>query len=192
MSEIQQFLPGVLLSLSAVMLALMSPGPNILAVIGTSMGVGQQQGVALALGVGIGTFLWVSLAVLGFTAIISKYAFVMIGLKILGGLYLLWLGYKALRSAASVKDMNTTAVSLKSRSAYFRRGLAVQMSNPKAAIATLAIVSIGAHAGAPIWVGGSIVLALFRLHRWLSFTLERDVTSMRLWGHSFVRWVFDC
>ncbi|MEE9336047.1 MAG: LysE family translocator [Granulosicoccaceae bacterium] len=157
MSEIQQFLPGVLLSLSAVMLALMSPGPNIMAVIGTSMGVGRKQGIALALGVGSGTFLWVSLAVLGFTAVISKYAIVMMTLKVLGGLYLLWLGYKALRSAASSKEVNTTVVSLESRTAYFRRGLTVQMTNPKAAMATLAIVSIGVHAGAPMWVGSSIV-----------------------------------
>lgn len=158
MNEIQQFLPGVLLSLSAVMLALMSPGPNILAVIGTSMGVGRQQGISLALGVGFGTFLWVSLAVLGFTAVISKYALVMFALKVLGGFYLLWLGYKALRSAASAKDMSTTTVRLKNKSAYFKRGLAVQMTNPKAALATLAIVSIGVHTGAPIWVGVSIVL----------------------------------
>ena len=54
MTEIQQFRPGVLLSQSAVMLALMSPGPNILAVIGTSMGVGRQQGMAP--GVGFGAF----------------------------------------------------------------------------------------------------------------------------------------
>ena len=63
MTELQLYLPGVLLSLSAVMLALMSPGPNILAVIGTSMGVGRRQGISLALGVGCGTCLWVSLAV---------------------------------------------------------------------------------------------------------------------------------
>lgn len=158
MSEIQQYLPGVLLSLSAVTLALMSPGPNILAVIGTSMSVGRKQGIALAFGVGFGTFLWVSMAVLGFTAVISKYALVMTALKILGGLYLLWLGYKALRSAASAKDMNTSVVRLQGISAYFRRGLMVQMTNPKAALATLAIVSIGVHAGAPLWVGSSIVL----------------------------------
>lgn len=157
MTEIQQFLPGVLLSLSAVMLALMSPGPNILAVIGTSMGVGRQQGIALALGVGCGTFLWVSLAVLGFTTVISKYAIVMFTLKILGGLYLLWLGYKAIRSAAAVKDVSTKAIKLESKPAYFMRGLTVQMTNPKAALATLAIVSIGVHTGAPLWVGGSIV-----------------------------------
>lgn len=158
MSEIQQYLPGVLLSLSAVTLALMSPGPNILAVIGTSMSVGRKQGIALAFGVGFGTFLWVSMAVLGFTAVISKYAFVMTALKILGGVYLLWLGYKALRSAASAKDMSTSVIRLQGMSAYFRRGLIVQMTNPKAALATLAIVSIGVHAGAPLWVGSSIVL----------------------------------
>jgi threonine/homoserine/homoserine lactone efflux protein len=158
MSEIQQYLPGVLLSLSAVMLALMSPGPNILAVIGTSMGVGRKQGIALAMGVGFGTCLWVSFAVLGFTAVIAKYAVVMIALKVLGGLYLLWLGYKALRSASSKKALSTNVVKLESRRAYFRRGLTVQMTNPKAALATLAIVSIGVHAGAPLWVGASIVL----------------------------------
>ena len=158
MTEIQQFLPGVLLSLSAVMLALMSPGPNILAVIGTSMGVGRREGMALAIGVGFGTFLWISFAVLGFTTVIAKYAIVMFTLKILGGLYLLWLGYKALRSAASAKNLNTAVIELPSKVAYFRRGLTVQMSNPKAALATLAIVSIGVHTDAPIWVGISIVL----------------------------------
>jgi len=157
MTELQLYLPGVLLSLSAVMLALMSPGPNILAVIGTSMGVGRRQGVALALGVGSGTFIWVSLAVIGFTAVISRYALVIIGLKILGGCYLLWLGYKALRSAASEKEVSTNALELKNEYAYFLRGLTVQMTNPKAALATLAIVSIGVHTNAPIWVGGSII-----------------------------------
>ena len=34
----------------------------------------------------------------------------------------------------------------------------MQMTNPKAALATLAIVSIGVHAGAPVWVGSSIVI----------------------------------
>lgn len=158
MTEVNQFLPGVLLSLSAVMLALLSPGPNILAVIGTSMGVGRKQAVSLALGVGFGTFLWVTLTVLGFTAVISKYAVIMITLKILGGTYLLWLGVKVLRSAATQKDLSATAIRLKTNAAYFRRGLTVQMTNPKAALATLAIVSIGVHESAPLWVGGSVVV----------------------------------
>ena len=158
MSELQHFLPGVLLSLSAVMLALMSPGPNVLAVIGTSMAVGRKQGMALALGVGFGTFLWVGLAVMGFTAVISQYAAVMFALKILGGLYLLWLGLKVLRSAASARDVSETAIRLDSTAAYFKRGVTVQMTNPKAALAILAIVSIGVQENAPLWVGGSLVV----------------------------------
>jgi amino acid exporter len=153
------YLPGIILAHTAVMLALMSPGPNILAVIGTSMGIGRREGVALALGVACGTFLWVSLTVIGFTALIATYAAVMTALKILGGCYLLWLGYKALRSAASAKDVRTTAVSLDGKwRSYFLRGLSVQMSNPKAALAMIAIVSLGVHSGAPEWVGASIVV----------------------------------
>jgi len=166
MTEFQEYFPGVLLSLSAVTLALMSPGPNIMAVIGTSMGIGRRQGIALALGVGCGTFLWVSFAVLGFTAVISKYAIVMSILKVLGGLYLMWLGYKALRSATSRNDMNTTVISLEDSSAYFKRGLTVQMTNPKAALATLAIVSIGVHASAPR------MHLLFRLSQWSHYIGE--------------------
>ena len=92
MDSIAAYVPGILLAYSAVMLALMSPGPNILAVIGTSMGVGRRQGIALALGIACGTFLWVSLTVIGFTAVVASYAALMAVLKILGGFYLLWLG----------------------------------------------------------------------------------------------------
>jgi amino acid exporter len=158
MDTFAMYLPGLVLAHTAVLLALMSPGPNILAVIGTSMGIGRRQGVALALGVACGTFLWVSLTVIGFTAVIATYASVMIALKILGGLYLLWLGYKALRSAASARDVRTTVVALDGKwRSYFLRGLTVQMTNPKAALAMIAIVSVGVHAGAPAWVGATLV-----------------------------------
>lgn len=152
------YLPGLILAHTAVLLALMSPGPNILAVIGTSMGIGRREGIALALGVACGTFLWVSLTVIGFTAVIAKYASVMVALKILGGFYLLWLGYKALRSAASARDVRTTVVSLDGKwRSYFLRGLTVQMTNPKAALAMIAIVSVGVHSSAPAWVGATLV-----------------------------------
>ncbi|HEY2976648.1 MAG TPA: LysE family translocator [Burkholderiaceae bacterium] len=159
MDPLSAYVPGILLAYTAVMLALMSPGPNILAVIGTSMGVGRRQGIALALGVACGTFLWVLLTVIGFTAVIASYAAVMVVLKILGGFYLLWLGYKSLRSAAAAKDVRTSAVRLSGPwTSYFRRGLTVQMTNPKAALAMIAIVSLGIHTGAPVWVGAAIVV----------------------------------
>ena len=159
MNELSAHLAGILLSLSAVTLALLSPGPNILAVIGTSMAIGRREGVALALGVATGTFLWVSFTVAGFTAVIASYAQAMFVLKILGGCYLLWLGCKSLRSAATKRDVRESAVKLAGGSrAYFLRGVTVQMTNPKAALAMIAVVSIGVHANAPLWVGGAIVI----------------------------------
>lgn len=149
---------GLILALSAIMLALSSPGPNILAVIGTSMSVGRREGIALALGVGGGTFLWVTLTVLGFTAVIASYAQLMFVLKILGGSYLLWLGYKSFKSAASNRSIAESAVYLEGGvRAYFQRGLTVQMTNPKAALAMIAIVSVGVHVNSPSWVAFSLI-----------------------------------
>ena len=88
----------------------------------------------------------------------ATYAWVMVVLKILGGCYLLWLGYKALRSAASRKDIQPRTVLLKGSRAYFLRGLTVQMTNPKAALAMIAIVSLGVHSDAPLWVGAAIIV----------------------------------
>lgn len=164
MIDTSPHLSGILLSLAAVSLALMSPGPNILAVIGTSMSVGRREGAALALGVASGTFLWVLLTVLGFTAIVARCAQVMFILKLLGGGYLLWMGYKSLRSAAAKREATGSKVVLEGGfRAYFVRGLTVQMTNPKAALAMVAIVSIGVHVDAPWWVGGVIVVGVTSL-----------------------------
>ena len=88
MTELATYTPGILLALSAVLLALMSPGPNILAVIGTSMGAGRKYGVALALGVATGSFCWALIAVSGLTAVLTAYAAVLTAIKIAGGCYL--------------------------------------------------------------------------------------------------------
>ena len=42
MQDITIYLPGILLAYSAFLLAIASPGPNVLAVIGTSMSVGRS------------------------------------------------------------------------------------------------------------------------------------------------------
>src|SRR3989442_4127871 len=51
MDEISMYLPGIALAHSAFLLAIPSPDPNVLAVIGTSMTVGSRSGTALALAV---------------------------------------------------------------------------------------------------------------------------------------------
>lgn len=159
MDQIFFYLPGILLAYSAFLLGMMSPGPNILAVIGTSMSIGRREGVALALGVAIGSFCWAMLTVIGLSALLSAYASALVVIKVAGGLYLLWLALKAFRSAASAHDIEATTLdgARMTQAGYFMRGYVVQMTNPKAALSWIAIISLGLQQDAPVWVALTIV-----------------------------------
>src|SRR5882757_8554476 len=107
MDQISIYLPGILLAYSAFLLGIASPGPNVMAIMGTSMAVGRRFGIALALGVATGSFCWAVLTVSGLSVLISNYAAALIVIKVGGGFYLLWLAIKAFRSAASKHDIET-------------------------------------------------------------------------------------
>ena len=154
----EPYLPGILLAYGVFMVGIFSPGPNIMAVIGTSMAIGRGPGRALAAGVATGSLIWGLLTLAGVSALLSAYASVLTVLKIGGALYLLWLAFKALRSAATPGDPATTAVRIDGPlRSYYWRGLAVQMSNPKAALTWIAIMSLALDGAAPLWAGAVVV-----------------------------------
>jgi threonine/homoserine/homoserine lactone efflux protein len=116
--------------------------------------------MALALGVAAGSFCWALFAAVGLSALLATYAYALVAIKIAGGLYLLWLAYKAFRAAASPHDIHATPLAGSTRSAigYALRGFVIQMTNPKAALAWIAIMSLGLQKDAPLWVAASIVI----------------------------------
>jgi amino acid exporter len=156
-----EHLSSLLLALGIFSVGFVVIGPNILAIIGTSMQRGRRQGMALALGVGTGSGIWATLTVSGLTALMSAYAEAMTVLKVFGVIYLLWLALKAFRCAAT-PDMAVETKVL-ARGNLFLRGLAIQMTNPKAALQWIAIVSIGLGENAPLWVGISLVASAMAL-----------------------------
>ncbi|MEM7488298.1 MAG: LysE family transporter [Pseudomonadota bacterium] len=165
MEHIAPHLPGILLSYGAFLMAIASPGPNVLAVIGTSMAVNRSAGMALAMGVATGSLTWAVLTAVGLSALLATYASALAVIKVFGGLYLLWLAYKAFRAAAAAHDIDAAELAGGRRSAwgYGRRGYVIQMTNPKAALAWIAIISLGLAPGAPLWVAGAIVAGTFLL-----------------------------
>jgi len=165
MSEVSIHLPGILLAYTAFIVAIASPGPNVLAIMGTSMSVNRQSGIALAIGVASGSFTWAMLTVLGLSAVLATYASALIAIKIFGGLYLLWLAYKAIRAAFRTQDITAKELSGGRMTAigYLIRGYTIQMTNPKAALAWIAIISLGLTEGSPLWVGAVIVVGTFLL-----------------------------
>jgi threonine/homoserine/homoserine lactone efflux protein len=192
MDEITLYLPGLLLAFSAFLVAIVSPGPNMLAVMGASMSAGRQPGIAVALGVVTGSVCWASLTVTGLSALLAAYAQALTAIKIAGGLYLLWLAFKAFRSAASAQEIHAAPTGAqRGVLAFYLRGLAIQMTNPKAILAWIAIVSLGMQAAAPLWVSlalvlGTGVLSLFIYTAYaLAFSSARAV---RLYGRAR-RWI---
>ncbi|MEM7189641.1 MAG: LysE family translocator [Pseudomonadota bacterium] len=147
---------SLLLAMGIFAVGFVSIGPNILAIIGTSMERGRSDGVRLALGVGTGTGLWATMTVAGLTALITAYAHAILILKIFGVAYLLWLAYKAFRSAATPKHA-TKPMAMSGGNLYLR-GITVQMTNPKAALQWIAIVAIGLGPDAPIWTGLTLIV----------------------------------
>jgi amino acid exporter len=142
---------SLLLALGIFSIGFISIGPNILAIIGTSMERGRESGVRLALGVGTGSAVWATLTVAGLTALITAYAGLVTLLKIFGAAYLLWLAYRAFKSATN-SNVDTKPKAAKGRN-LFLQGMAIQLTNPKAALQWIAIVGLGLGNEAPLWVG---------------------------------------
>jgi len=100
-----------LLQIAAVYsLALISPGPNFLMITQLSLSGRRALGVVAALGVGAGSTLWATLAMLGFATVLQRVDWIYNGVRIGGALYLAWLGLKLLRSGARQQAAPLTSV----------------------------------------------------------------------------------
>ncbi len=182
-------LASLLLALGIFSIGFVSIGPNILAIIGTSMNRGRHQGVALALGVGTGSGIWAALTVTGFTALMTTYAVAVTFLKIFGACYLLWLAYKSFRSAAT-SNTNVVIKADPSENLYLR-GLTIQMTNPKAALHWIAIVGIGLGAESPLWVGLALVIcsAVISILGHLAYALTFSTQPVVMFYTRTRRWI---
>lgn len=141
---------AIYLGIFAYLVATVSPGPATLAIMATAAGSGRQAGLKLATGVIMGSLFWGLCAAFGLAAVIAKFAALFVFLKLAGGVYLLWLGFKALRSAAS-PDARLVAKPFSSNDNYLLQGLAIHLTNPKAVLAWIAILSVGVQHDAPFW-----------------------------------------
>ncbi|HTH48612.1 MAG TPA: LysE family translocator [Candidatus Limnocylindria bacterium] len=121
--------------LGVLVLGAMSPGPSFVFVARTSVAGSRGQGMAAALGMGVGGILFAALVIGGLQAFLVGVPWLYLILKGLGGLYLVCLAVGVFRGAKQPLDEATsTAVVTKSCWCAFRRGLFTQLSNPKTAV----------------------------------------------------------
>lgn len=134
------------ISLSAIAVTLaagtLSPGPCFVYVSRNAVSLSRAHGVATALGMGSGVYLYSMVALLGLHAVLTAVPVVFWLLRIIGGSYLIYLAWRILRSARKpfVPSMDGEAARMSLWKAYLF-GLFTQLSNPKTAIVFAGVFS---------------------------------------------------
>ena len=128
-------------------LAVASPGPATLALMSTSATMGRAAGLKLAMGITTGSIFWGVLVALGLASVLLQFSWALVTLKVVGGVYLIWLAIKALRSALTPNGALKPA-KIRRGNLYWQ-GLALHLTNPKPLLAWPAMIAIGVPSGAP-------------------------------------------
>ncbi len=120
----------------AATLGAMSPGPSFVMVARTSVALSRRDGLAAAVGMGVGGVFFATIALLGLIAILTAVPLLHLAIKLLGGSYLIFLGYQIWRGAKQPLILENASTQYPHSQSWrsFGLGLATQVSNPKTAI----------------------------------------------------------
>lgn len=115
------------------LMAVISPGPSFLITAQTAVARSRLDGIKIAFGLGAGTVVWASAALLGLNALFRLHHWLFVGMKVAGALFLLWIAIQIFRHAADPIEMGEGNGEAMRRSPFLR-GFLTQISNPKVAV----------------------------------------------------------
>jgi len=122
---------GILLNLT--------PGPDTAYILGRSIAQGREAGIASALGICVGSIFHTGAAALGLSAILATSALAFGAIKLLGGVYLVFLGLKMIFERGGQLSLPSN-FRRRTRNAAFRQGILTNVLNPKVALFFLAFL----------------------------------------------------
>ena len=113
----------------AIFIFMATPGPGVLAVISRALGSGFSHALFMSFGMVLGDIIFLLLTIFGLSIVAKIFYEVFIIIKILGGIYLIYLGIKIYISKTSHFD--TSVEKSSSYAGDFFAGLFITLSNPK-------------------------------------------------------------
>lgn len=138
----------MLLAYTAFAIGVASPGPSVLAVMGTAMAQGRARALALASGVVCGSLCWGLCAAFGLAALMERWSGALAVVKAIGGVYLLWMAWQAARKVRGTKGVPAAEAVAEGYARTCARGLGMHLTNPKSIVVWLSVVSLALPAGA--------------------------------------------
>jgi threonine/homoserine/homoserine lactone efflux protein len=128
-----------LLFLGAVMILLITPGPNMAFVLTSGAAYGWRGGVVAAAGIGAVDLIFTLVCAFGLAGLLSAYPAAFDAIRWAGAAYLIYLAVNCIRSAGREKASGVIQAE-PSRWAIFVRGLASNIANPKAILFFLVFI----------------------------------------------------
>jgi threonine/homoserine/homoserine lactone efflux protein len=114
------------LFMATLSVAILSPGPGIVAVSQAAFRLGRRDAMPYALGLALGASLWCLVALLGLNVLFEAFPVALSIFHVAGGLYLLWVAFKMWTHAADpLPEPGERA------GQGFGAGMALNLSNPK-------------------------------------------------------------
>ncbi len=137
------------------LLAVISPGPSFLITARTAVASSRLDGIKVALGLGAGTVIWATAALLGLRAVFQAVPILFIAMKVGGALFLLWIAFQIFRHAKVPLDLGKST--LESRRNPFLQGFFCQIANPKVAVFFGSIFIALLPAQVPVWMIAALI-----------------------------------
>jgi threonine/homoserine/homoserine lactone efflux protein len=164
------------------MLALnLSPGPNMLFALASSLAGGRRDGVLAALGAGIGLLGHVAIATWLAAAMVRLAPAMLDALRAVGAAYLVWLGIRSVRAPAPSLQGPRARLST---ATLLVRGMVTSLTNPKPALFFLAFLPQFTNAAA-----GSVVAQMLTLGVVFTASATTVNASVGLAGGAIERWL---
>jgi threonine/homoserine/homoserine lactone efflux protein len=145
-----------------ILIGSMSPGPSFVVIARRSVTTSRADGIAAAFGMGLGSTLFAGAALFGLHIVLTNVPLLYLGLKVVGGSYLIYLAVRMWAGARQPLDMNTPSGGRGQGIVNsFFLGLVTQICNPKTAIAYASVFSVLLPSTVPLWFTLVIVPMVF-------------------------------
>ena len=144
-----EYAPVIFAILLVDFVALISPGPNFVLVTSSAVAQSRKHALWTALGISTGSLVWAGAAAMGIASLLQALPLLGTALKIIGALYLIYLGVQLLRSDGFQPGRGQET---RSAQGSFWRGLLVNMTNPKSAAYYASVFAVFLTPDMPVWV----------------------------------------
>ncbi len=107
------------------------PGPTVTLIVANGLKYGTRAGMLNIAGTQLGLAVCIAIVLAGLASLVATMGWLFDVIRLAGAAYLVWLGWKLLRSSGEIGAPGATEAPPKPRGGFFLQGFLVLMSNPK-------------------------------------------------------------